>query len=96
MRAEPDAADGDDDEGDRGDKLGTQNRRQAHHHGANEHVPVGPDVATGVDQIKTDDERRAGGALGERMGVEIDELEPDGVQDARGDRAGEAGDVAPP
>jgi hypothetical protein len=51
---------------------------------------------TGIDQIKTHHERCAGEALRERMGVEVYEFEPDGVQHAGCDCAREARDVAAP
>ena len=71
----------DSDNGDRDhrNKLGAQNRRQAQRRGADKHLSFGPNVATRIDQIKARDKRRAAKALGKGMGIEVDELEPDGV-----------------
>ena len=79
MRTQPDPADGDDGDRDRRDQLRTHNRREAQHRSADKHLSFGPDVAARIDQEKTGHERCAGEALGERMGVEIHQLEPDGV-----------------
>src|SRR5579871_2010150 len=96
MRPVADPADGDDGDRNSWDKLRAQHGREAHHRGGDEYSPFGRNAATWVDQIKADHQRRAGEALGERMGVEIHQLEPDGVQETRYDGAGEAGDVAAP
>src|SRR3984957_6972459 len=96
MRPLANPADRDDGDSDCGHKLGAQNRGEPKHRGANEQSSLGRNAATGIDQTKTRYERCGGEALRERMGVEIDQLEPDGVHEARYDRAGEARDVASP
>jgi hypothetical protein len=96
MRPLANASDSDDGDNEGGDKLRAQDRRKAQHRGADEQSSLGRNAATGIDQTETRRQRRGGEAFGERMGIEIDQFEPDGVQETGGDRAGEASDVPAP